>query len=251
VALVVGFAVAEASCDALRCVPALHAVSVAHDVSAKARVTPRSHAGHVIGSSIACRVAQIVTLHHARVHALGAAWLLLTWASMHALLRGVGRLGPASILVLTLSACSGDDPNNCDDCGGPGPPGPTTKCVSDAAAAGPTVVAGEIDGGAFVALAAGMQVQTHYGAQGGSHIQIAARVFADAGPNMTASIDIADEMGGGASTEVGFGSCGSEWAEIDAPVFGYAYGAAELAISVRTLDGTEVASQLIAIEVLD
>lgn len=155
--------------------------------------------------------------------------------------------------VLTGCGDDGPSPDDCDGCGGPPPPSTESTCTAAATpSASPALVLGIMDGGSFTPLTGGEQVQMHYGGQGGTHFEIAAQLFTGDEQLWTLDVDIL--LGGNpvAETTVTRNACGSEWLELDIPVFGSGDGAAELVV-VATPDGQAEpgVSQSLAIELVD
>lgn len=105
--------------------------------------------------------------------------LVVVWRALEE--RGTPWDAPAVRLVvatLVLAAQLG--------CGGgcsPSIPEPSTECdTSIPAPAAETVVAGQLDDrGAFVPLTDGDHLPLHFGSQGGSHLELAVRLYAEAG----------------------------------------------------------------------
>ena len=133
----------------------------------------------------------------------------------------------AIFLVAFSAACtSGIDDPDCAGCGGPqGDPEATVGCMIDTPAAEATVV---LDG---------ETVELVHGPQGGTHIEVNMRAFVLGDGMHVAEIEIADE-----TSKVAFMACGEQWADIDAPVIGYAEpGPKSLVVIVTDPDGAEVA----------
>ena len=107
----------------------------------------------------------------------------------------------------------------CSPADEPGPPsvgpGPDT-CVDMAEMPeGPTLVPGELDfDGSFSEIADGQIVERFYGPQGGTHVELAARVFNAASEDHIVLIDVAD----GDSSRVGVVGCDG-WGEAAFRVF--------------------------------
>lgn len=159
----------------------------------------------------------------------------------------------AGALVLgaaTLTRCGPDD---CDGCGGPDDPdpAPSSTCIAgEAPATTPAIVPGIFlpNGMGFSELSDGGGIPLQFGSQGGSHIDVGVRAFADPGPGATVEFEVAsstyDE-----STTMAFESCNGEWSQMSGRVFDPPSGDVTLRVSVLDAGGAEIAMTELAAQV--
>jgi len=165
----------------------------------------------------------LVAMTHLLESAPASSWLPLTGALL--------------IATAALTGCGdGIDPE-CDGCGPTPSPTPNSTCVADAApAAAPAIVPGlSVGPDSFSELTDDGVIALQFGGQGGTHVDVSARTFVDAGTNLTVAFEI-ESPDWNASTEVAGTSCASgEWAQVTGRVFDPPSG--EVTLRVTILEG--------------
>lgn len=143
------------------------------------------------------------------------------------------------------SACAGCDPPPSP------PPTPSSTCVAaDAPATTPAIVPGIVlpNGMGFSELTDGGGIPLEFGGQGGSHIDVSVRAFADPGPGATVEFEI-ESPDWGESTTVSFQSCNGEWSQMSGRVFDPPSGDVTLRVTLLDAGGAELAMTELAAQV--
>ena len=140
--------------------------------------------------------------------------------------------------VALLAGC-GSDPIDCDGCNGPTPdPEPSSSCLDEAPASGPTVVAGSSQGfGTFIEIEEGGALDQQFGGQGGTHVDVAALAFIDGAARVEFQVD-----GEWVASSEGYSdSCASGWHVVVGRVFDPPSGEALFRVTLTDDAGAELA----------
>ena len=154
-------------------------------------------------------------------------------------------------VAMTLLGC-GPVSEECDLCAGQSdctcpPDEPVTHCVADPAPAStPAVVMGYQDGKGFVALESGGAVPVQFGAQGGSHVDAAVRIYAGGMAIRQADVSfVATDYT--AHTIAAVEICTS-WSEVLLRVFDPPGGAAMMRVDMMDADGAVLGTEELPVE---
>jgi hypothetical protein len=88
-------------------------------------------------------------------------------------------------------------------------------------------------GGTFTPFAGGESLQMHFGAQGGTHFEVAIQLHTSDEQLWVVDIAIVTGANEVASTTVQRQACGAEWLELDIPVFGWGDGPGQVTAEAR------------------